>query len=147
MPNEFNGRRVFPTVAVGFKNSMALGDIKVAVDAVLVGASRAYILSLGDQRQASRRFSTTGNDDCHVILRGGREPNYDEASVQAGCDLLATAKLPSRLMVDLSHANSSKDHERQKIAGEAVAAQVKSPHQNVLGVMIESHLVAGKQHT
>ena len=90
-------------------------------------------------------FSTTGNSDCHVILRGGSEPNFDEASVLAGCDLLAEAKLPGRVMVDLSHANSSKDHERQKIAGEAVAAQVKDPHQNVLGVMIESHLVAGKQ--
>ena len=128
---------------VGFKNS-TLGDIKVAVDAVL-SARHAHIFPSVTKAGQSAIFSTTGNDDCHVILRGGREPNYDEASVRAGCDLLATAKLPSRLMVDLSHANSSKDHERQKIAGEAVAAQVKSPHQNVLGVMIESHLVAGKQ--
>ncbi|NCG07205.1 MAG: 3-deoxy-7-phosphoheptulonate synthase, partial [Gammaproteobacteria bacterium] len=90
-------------------------------------------------------FSTTGNEDCHVILRGGLEPNYDAASVQAGCDLLAKAELPARLMVDLSHANSSKDHERQKIAGAAVAEQLRVAPQNVLGVMIESHLVAGKQ--
>ena len=128
---------------VGFKNS-TLGDIKVAVDAVL-SARHAHIFPSVTKAGHSAIFSTTGNDDCHVILRGGREPNFDEASVQAGCDLLAEAKLPGRLMVDLSHANSSKDHERQKIAGAAVAEQFKSPHQNVLGVMIESHLVAGKQ--
>ena len=80
-----------------------------------------------------------------MILRGGRDPNYDEASVLAGCDLLAEAKLPGRVMVDLSHANSSKDHERQKIAGAAVAEQIKTTRKNILGVMIESHLVAGKQ--
>ena len=128
---------------VGFKNS-TLGDIKVAVDAVL-SARHTHIFPSVTKAGHSAIFSTTGNDDCHVILRGGREPNFDEASVQAGCDLLAEAKLPGRLMVDLSHANSSKDHERQKIAGAAVAEQFKSPHQNVLGVMIESHLVAGKQ--
>ena len=128
---------------VGFKNS-TLGDIKVAVDAVL-SARHTHIFPSVTKAGQSAIFSTTGNDDCHVILRGGREPNFDEASVQAGCDLLAEAKLPGRLMVDLSHANSSKDHERQKIAGAAVAEQFKRPHQNVLGVMIESHLVAGKQ--
>ena len=128
---------------VGFKNS-TLGDIKVAVDAVL-SARHAHIFPSVTKAGRSAIFSTTGNDDCHVILRGGREPNYDEASVQAGSDLLVEAKLPGRLMVDLSHANSSKDHERQKIAGAAVAEQIKGPYENILGVMIESHLVAGKQ--
>jgi 3-deoxy-7-phosphoheptulonate synthase len=90
-------------------------------------------------------FSTTGNDDCHVILRGGKEPNFDAVSVHAGCDLLTKAGVPPRLMVDLSHANSSKDHERQKVAGAAVAEQLQTAPDNVLGVMIESHLVAGKQ--
>ena len=90
-------------------------------------------------------FSTTGNDDCHVILRGGKEPNFDAVSVQAACDLLTKAGAPPRLMVDLSHANSSKDHERQKIAAAAVAEQLQTAPGNVLGVMIESHLVAGKQ--
>ena len=77
---------------VGFKNS-TLGDIKVAVDAVL-SARHAHIFPSVTKAGQSAIFSTTGNDDCHVILRGGREPNYDEASVRAGCDLLATAKLP-----------------------------------------------------
>ena len=128
---------------VGFKNS-TLGDIKVAVDAVL-SARHAHIFPSVTKAGRSAIFSTTGNDDCHVILRGGRDPNYDEASVLAGCDLLAEAKLPGRVMVDLSHANSSKDHERQKIAGAAVAEQIKTTRKNILGVMIESHLVAGKQ--
>ena len=80
-----------------------------------------------------------------MILRGGKEPNFDAVSVQAGCDLLTKAGVPPRLMVDLSHANSAKDHERQKVAGAAVAEQLWSAQGNVLGVMIESHLVAGKQ--
>ena len=128
---------------VGFKNS-TLGDVQVAVDAVL-SARHNHIFPSVTKAGHSAIFSTTGNDDCHVILRGGREPNFDAASVQAGCDLLAAAGLPPRLMVDLSHANSSKDHERQKIAGASVAVQLQSAQQNVMGVMIESHLVAGRQ--
>lgn len=128
---------------VGFKNS-TLGDVQVAVDAVL-SARHNHIFPSVTKAGHSAIFSTTGNDDCHVILRGGREPNFDAASVQAGCDLLAAADLPPRLMVDLSHANSSKDHERQKIAGASIAEQLQSAPQNVMGVMIESHLVAGRQ--
>jgi 3-deoxy-7-phosphoheptulonate synthase len=128
---------------VGFKNS-TLGDVRVAVDAV-TSARHAHIFPSVTKSGQSAIFSTTGNEDCHVILRGGLEPNFDAASVQASCDLLAKAELPSRLMVDLSHANSSKDHERQKVAGAAVAEQLKASPQNVLGVMVESHLVAGKQ--
>lgn len=128
---------------VGFKNS-TLGDVQVAVDAVL-SARHNHIFPSVTKAGHSAIFSTTGNDDCHVILRGGREPNFDAASVQAGCDLLAAAGLPPRLMVDLSHANSSKDHERQKIAGASIAEQLQSAPQNVMGVMIEGHLVAGRQ--
>jgi 3-deoxy-7-phosphoheptulonate synthase len=128
---------------VGFKNS-TLGDVQVAVDAVL-SARHNHIFPSVTKAGHSAIFSTTGNDDCHVILRGGREPNFDAASVQAGCDLLAAAGLPPRLMVDLSHANSSKDHERQKIAGASIAEQLQSAPKNVMGVMIESHLVAGRQ--
>lgn len=128
---------------VGFKNS-TLGDVQVAVDAVL-SARHNHIFPSVTKAGHSAIFSTTGNDDCHVILRGGREPNFDAVSVQAGCDLLAAAGLPPRLMVDLSHANSSKDHERQKIAGASIAEQLQSAPQNVMGVMIESHLVAGRQ--
>jgi 3-deoxy-7-phosphoheptulonate synthase len=80
-----------------------------------------------------------------VILRGGTEPNFDADSVQASCQRLATAGLPQRVMVDLSHANSAKDHERQKIGAEAIAGQLQNQSNQVLGVMIESHLVAGKQ--
>ena len=128
---------------VGFKNS-TLGDVQVAVDAV-VSARHSHIFPSVTKAGHSAIFSTTGNDDCHVILRGGREPNFDAASVQAGCDLLVAAGLPPRLMVDLSHANSWKDHERQKMAGASVALQLQSAQQNVMGVMIESHLVAGRQ--
>ena len=128
---------------VGFKNS-TLGDVQVAVDAVL-SARHNHIFPSVTKAGHSAIFSTTGNDDCHVILRGGREPNFDAASVQAGCDLLAAAGLPPRRMVDLSHANSSKDHERQKIAGASIAEQLQSAPQNVMGVMIEGHLVAGRQ--
>ena len=128
---------------VGFKNS-TLGDVQVAVDAVL-SASHSHIFPSVTKAGRSAIFSTTGNDDCHVILRGGKEPNFDAVSVQAGCDLLTKAGVPPRLMVDLSHANSSKDHERQKVAAAAVAEQLQTAQGNVLGVMIESHLVAGKQ--
>ena len=128
---------------VGFKNS-TLGDVQVAVDAVL-SARHNHIFPSVTKAGHSAIFSTTGNDDCHVILRGGREPNFDAVSVQAGCDLLAAAGLPPRLMVDLSHANSSKDHERQKIAGASIAEQLQSAPENVMGVMIESHLVSGRQ--
>ena len=128
---------------VGFKNS-TLGDVQVAVDAVL-SASHSHIFPSVTKAGHSAIFSTMGNDDCHVILRGGTGPNFDAVSVQAGCDLLTKAGVPPRLMVDLSHANSSKDHERQKVAGASVAEQLQSAPGNVLGVMIESHLVAGKQ--
>lgn len=128
---------------VGFKNS-TLGDVQVAVDAVM-SARHSHIFPSVTKAGRSAIFSTTGNDDCHVILRGGKTPNFDARSVQDACDLLTNAGLPARLMVDLSHANSSKDHERQKIAGAAVAEQLQASPENVLGVMIESHLVAGRQ--
>jgi 3-deoxy-7-phosphoheptulonate synthase len=128
---------------VGFKNS-TLGDVKVAVDAVL-SARHSHIFPSVTKAGYSAIFSTTGNEDCHVILRGGTETNFDEASVQGCCELLAEAGLPQRVMVDLSHANSAKDHERQKIGASAIAEQLQSQSKNVLGVMIESHLVAGKQ--
>jgi 3-deoxy-7-phosphoheptulonate synthase len=110
-----------------------------------MSARHSHIFPSVTKAGHSAIFSTTGNDDCHVILRGGKEPNFDAVSVQASCDLLTEAGVPPRLMVDLSHANSSKDHERQKVAGASVAEQLRSAQGNVLGVMIESHLVAGKQ--
>ena len=88
---------------------------------------------------------TKGNKDCHVILRGGKAPNYDAASVAAACKEIEAAKLPCRLMVDFSHANSSKQYERQVDVARDVAAQLAAGTRCIFGVMVESHLVAGAQ--
>jgi 3-deoxy-7-phosphoheptulonate synthase len=88
---------------------------------------------------------TKGNPDCHVILRGGKVPNYDEASVNAACKDLEAAKLPPTLMVDCSHANSSKQHERQVNVTEDIAAQISKGSRHIFGVMVESHIEAGAQ--
>jgi 3-deoxy-7-phosphoheptulonate synthase len=88
---------------------------------------------------------TKGNKDCHVILRGGKEPNYEAKFVQAACSELEAAKLPAGLMVDLSHANSSKKHERQIVVADDVAQQIESGSRQIFGVMIESHLNDGAQ--
>jgi len=88
---------------------------------------------------------TQGNQDCHVILRGGKAPNYDAASVAAACKELESAKLPASLMVDCSHANSSKQHERQLVVAKDIADQLAGGSHSVFGVMIESHLKAGAQ--
>jgi 3-deoxy-7-phosphoheptulonate synthase len=86
---------------------------------------------------------TNGNPDCHVILRGGKAPNYDSASVAAACADLTKAKLPATLMVDCSHANSSKQHEKQLEVAKDIATQIASGSTSVFGVMVESHLQAG----
>jgi 3-deoxy-7-phosphoheptulonate synthase len=88
---------------------------------------------------------TRGNPDCHVILRGGKTPNYDAASVQAACADLEAAKLPASLMVDCSHANSSKQHQRQIDVASDIAGQIAGGSRSVFGVMVESHLHAGAQ--
>jgi 3-deoxy-7-phosphoheptulonate synthase len=88
---------------------------------------------------------TNGNKDCHVILRGGKTPNYDAASVAAACKDLAAAKLPQTLMVDCSHANSSKKHEKQLEVARDIALQMQGGSRSIFGVMIESHLKAGSQ--
>jgi 3-deoxy-7-phosphoheptulonate synthase len=88
---------------------------------------------------------TQGNPDCHVILRGGKAPNYDAKSVESACQDLIKAKLPPTLMVDCSHANSSKQHEKQLEVAQDIAAQVAGGSSRVFGVMIESHLHAGAQ--
>ncbi len=86
-----------------------------------------------------------GNDDCHIILRGGKTPNYDSASVDAACKVLAKAGLPERLMIDLSHDNSSKQYKRQIEVAAAVGDQLGKGEARIVGVMIESHLEAGRQ--
>ena len=90
-------------------------------------------------------MQTNGNRDCHVILRGGKAPNYDAASVAAACRELEAARLPCTLMVDCSHANSSKQHEKQLDVARDIAGQVASGSRNVFGLMVESHLVGGAQ--
>ena len=90
-------------------------------------------------------MQTNGNPDCHVILRGGKAPNYDALSVTTACQELAAAKLPATLMVDCSHANSSKQHEKQLEVARDIAGQVSGGSHQVFGLMVESHLNPGAQ--
>jgi 3-deoxy-7-phosphoheptulonate synthase len=130
--------------AVGFKNGTK-GDVQIAVDAVLASAAPHHFLSVTDEGVAAI-VSTTGNKDCHIILRGGSDAaNYDSASVQDACALLAKAKLPERLMVDASHANSRKNPENQKLVMTDIATQITGGESRIIGVMVESNLVAGRQ--
>ena len=128
---------------VGFKNGTD-GNSKIAVDAIGAAKHPHHFLSFTKQ-SSSAIFSTTGNDDCHIILRGGKEPNYKAEDVDATAALLAKAGLSSRIMIDLSHANSKKQHERQVEVGCDVAAQIEAGDHRIMGVMIESHLIAGRQ--
>jgi 3-deoxy-7-phosphoheptulonate synthase len=128
---------------IGFKNGTD-GNIKIATDAIQAAGGGHHFLSVHKNGQVAI-VQTNGNKDCHVILRGGKTPNYDAASVAAACKDLATAKLPQTLMVDCSHANSSKQHEKQLDVARDIAAQVSGGSKSVFGVMIESHLVAGNQ--
>jgi 3-deoxy-7-phosphoheptulonate synthase len=129
---------------VGFKNGTD-GGVQVAIDAIRSAARPHHFLSLTkDGRSAI--FATTGNPDGHIILRGGREPNHDAASVQNAAERLESAGLsPTRIMIDYSHANSRKQYERQADVGRDVADQVAAGERRIIGVMIESHLVAGRQ--
>jgi 3-deoxy-7-phosphoheptulonate synthase len=90
-------------------------------------------------------FETRGNEDCHVILRGGKAPNYDAPSVNAACDALKASGLREQVMIDFSHANSSKKYERQVDVGRDVAGQIAGGDRRITGVMIESHLQPGRQ--
>ncbi len=129
---------------VGFKNATD-GGLKVAVDAIRSASHPHHFLSLTKEGR-SAIFSTAGNDECHIILRGGHEPNYDAASVDRACGELGAAGLPARLMIDFSHANSRKQHERQMIVGHDVAGQVAAGDRRIIGVMMESHLLPGRQN-
>ena len=128
---------------IGFKNGTD-GNIKIATDAIQAAARGHHFLSVHKNGQVAI-VQTQGNPDCHVILRGGKTPNYDAASVAAACKELEAAKLPASLMVDCSHANSSKQHERQLVVAQDIADQMASGSHSVCGVMIESHLKAGAQ--
>ncbi|MCM2341970.1 3-deoxy-7-phosphoheptulonate synthase [Rhodoferax sp.] len=128
---------------IGFKNGTD-GNIKIATDAIQAAAGGHHFLSVHKNGQVAI-VQTHGNKDCHVILRGGKTPNYDAASVAAACAELEKAKLPATLMVDCSHANSSKQHEKQLEVARDIANQIKAGSHQVFGVMVESHLQAGAQ--
>ncbi len=128
---------------VGLKNGTQ-GNVQIAADGVHAASKKHRFLSITAEGQTAI-FETTGNEDCHIILRGGSEPNYDVHSVQAAAELLESRNLPPNLMIDFSHANSSKQFHRQSIVGENVAQQIAAGDHRIKGVMIESHLVEGRQ--
>ncbi|MCX8098208.1 MAG: 3-deoxy-7-phosphoheptulonate synthase [Casimicrobiaceae bacterium] len=128
---------------MGFKNGPD-GNVQIAVDAVRAAAAPHFFLSV-TKGGHSAIVSTVGNEDCHIILRGGIKPNYDAASVEAACAALSRAGLPQRLMIDFSHANSSKQHRKQLEVGADVARQIAGGEERIFGVMIESHLNEGRQ--
>lgn len=128
---------------VGFKNATD-GSLQVAVDAIGSAMNPHHFLSV-TKAGKSAIFSTTGNIDCHIILRGGKEPNYSPDSIDEAANLLEKSSLAPRVMVDCSHANSFKQHEKQIEVGQSVADQMSAGDMRIFGVMIESHLVAGRQ--
>jgi 3-deoxy-7-phosphoheptulonate synthase len=128
---------------VGFKNGTD-GNIKIAADAVLAAARPHHFVSVTKSGRAAV-VATQGNEDCHVILRGGKLPNYDAANVAGACAVLAKAGLAERLMIDASHANSAKQPENQPRVVADIAAQLEAGESRIQGVMVESHLVAGRQ--
>jgi 3-deoxy-7-phosphoheptulonate synthase len=128
---------------IGFKNGTD-GNLKIAIDAIQSASRPHHFLSVHKNGQVAI-VETRGNSDCHVILRGGRAPNYDAASVTAACTELSAAELRPSLMVDCSHANSSKQHQKQVDVARSIADQVAAGSQQVFGVMVESHLTAGTQ--
>ncbi len=129
---------------VGFKNGTD-GNVRIAVDAIKAAQQPHHFLSV-TKGGHSAIVATAGNEDCHVILRGGnRAPNYDSASVRAACDELAKAGLAQRLMIDASHANSQKNPQNQIPVTLDIATQVAGGEERIVGVMVESHLVAGRQ--
>ncbi|MEN8180892.1 MAG: 3-deoxy-7-phosphoheptulonate synthase AroG [Pseudomonadota bacterium] len=128
---------------VGFKNATN-GSMRVALDAVSSSSRPHHFLSVTKEGR-SAIFSTRGNEDCHVILRGGSRPNYDSESINIAADEMETTDQKPRMMVDFSHANSRKQHARQLLVGRDVASQIARGDQRIIGAMIESFIVAGRQ--
>jgi 3-deoxy-7-phosphoheptulonate synthase len=128
---------------VGFKNGTD-GTMRIAVDAMRA-AERPHVFMSLTKDGRSAIFNTTGNPDTHIILRGGKRPNYDTESVAEAVDEMKAAGLTPNLMIDFSHANSRKQHDKQIEVGEDVARQVRRGNRDIIGVMIESHLVGGRQ--
>jgi 3-deoxy-7-phosphoheptulonate synthase len=128
---------------VGFKNGTG-GDLRIAIDAIKAASQPHHFLAVTKDGRAGIA-ATTGNEDCHVVLRGGRAPNHDALSVAAACGEIAAQGLDPRVMIDASHANSAKNPENQPRVMDDVAAQVAGGDTRIVGAMVESHLVAGRQ--
>lgn len=128
---------------VGFKNGTG-GSIQIAVDAIKAASQPHHFLSV-TKGGHSAIVSTQGNRDCHLILRGGKQPNYQAEHIQAAAQALEASGSPVRIMVDVSHANSSKDYRNQPVVLEDICTQIESGDERVFGVMIESNLVGGRQ--
>lgn len=128
---------------VGFKNGTD-GNVRIAAEAIRAAQQPHHFLSV-TKGGHSAIVSTKGNDDCHIILRGGRAPNFDAASVEAACQELARNGLAQRVMIDASHANSAKRHENQVAVAEDIAQQLEAGERRIFGTMVESQLVAGRQ--
>ena len=128
---------------VGFKNGTD-GNVKIAVDAVGAASHPHHFLAVTKEGR-SAIAATAGNPDCHVILRGGKTPNYDAASIEAASQVLAKSGLPARLMVDASHANSGKNPDHQPAVIDDIGTQLEAGERRIVGVMVESHLVGGRQ--
>jgi len=128
---------------IGFKNGTD-GNIKIAIDAIQAAMRPHHFMSVHKNGQVAI-VETRGNKDCHIILRGGKAPNYDAASVAAACAEIEAAGLDCRLMIDASHANSGKQHQRQMDVVRDVGAQLAAGTRCIFGVMVESHLQAGAQ--
>ena len=128
---------------IGFKNGTD-GNVKVAVDAIVAARQRHHFLSVHKNGQVAI-VRTRGNDDCHLILRGGLTPNYDAASVARACAELAAAGLAERVMIDCSHANSGKRFQQQVVVADEIGAQIAQGDRRIIGVMVESHLQEGRQ--
>jgi 3-deoxy-7-phosphoheptulonate synthase len=128
---------------VGFKNGTD-GGVKVAVDAIVAAAAPHAFIGMTKMGQAAV-FETRGNLDCHVILRGGKQPNYGAADVDAACAVLRAAGQREQVMIDVSHANSEKQHRRQIEVAADIAARIAAGERRISGVMIESHLEEGRQ--
>ncbi|RLA03344.1 MAG: 3-deoxy-7-phosphoheptulonate synthase, partial [Gammaproteobacteria bacterium] len=129
--------------AVGFKNGTN-GNINIAIDAIGAASAKHHFLSV-TKFGHSAIVETTGNPDCHIILRGGKEPNYDAENVASVCAELEQVGLNSNIMIDFSHANSSKQYKNQMLVCDDICNQMKQGNKNIFGVMVESHLVEGRQ--
>ena len=128
---------------VGFKNGTD-GNVRIAVDAIKAAQHPHHFLSVTKEGR-SAIVSTSGNEDCHIILRGGKAPNYDAASVDAACKDIGAAGLAQKIMIDASHGNSSKVPRNQINVIADIANQLAAGEDRIMGVMIESHLVEGRQ--